>query len=121
MSLTKTKLDETRHSITYLFTEAGDAVGELAVNVIADLAAGPLKTLLQTPVADAAAARALVYENIDVIVSQRAGSAGDSCHLCLDFDDATTVFEMNAICAKGGDTDTGEFVVTLRLRHSLVA
>lgn len=120
MAMTKTILNTTPHSITYLLSEAGTAAAELAIDVGADCAAGPLKTLLATPVADAAAARVLINENVDVMTYKRAGSVGDNCDIALDFDDAATVFEMNALAVKGADADTADVVVTLKFRHSLV-
>jgi hypothetical protein len=119
MALTKTVLNTTRHSLTLLLEEAGTAAAELAVALAGDCAEGPLKTLLSGEFADAAAARAAIYANVDVMIAQRAGSAGDSVHLCVDYDDNSEAFEANFICAKGGDTDTGDFVVTFRYRHSL--
>ena len=121
MAMTKAIANTTPHSITYVLTEAGTAAAELAVNVIADCAAGPLKTLLSTAVADAAAAQALIEDNVDVMLHRRSVSAGDSADLSIDFDDAATVFEMNLLTRKGGDTDEAVFVLTLKYRHSLVA
>lgn len=118
MAMTKAIAHKSRYSITYVLTEAGTAAAELAVNVGADLDAGPLKTLLATAVADAAAARTLINENVDVMCYRRSVSAGDSADLSIDFDDAATVFEMNLLTRKGGDTDEAEFVLTLRYRPS---
>lgn len=121
MAMTKTIVKTTPHSILYLLEEAGTTAAELAIAVATDCAAGPLKTLLQTAVADQAAARTLIEDNCTISVFQRAGSTGDSVHMALDFDDNSTVFEMNAIAVKGADGDTGDFYVKIKFDHSLTA
>lgn len=119
MALTKAILDTTPHSITYSLTEDGNAAAELAIDVGTDCEAGPLKTLLATAVADQAAARVLIEDNVDVIVHQRTGLATLPQNLALDYDDNATVFEMNALSHKANNTDTAVWIVKLVYRHSL--
>lgn len=120
MAMTITVLDTTEHSLTLLLTEAGTTAAENARDIIDDCEDGALKTLLQTAVADAAAAEALIEDNCTVTVRQRAGSTGDPTGMAISFDDAATVIEMNCLAVKINDADTAVWVVKIQLEHSLV-
>lgn len=122
MSLSKTIVKKTEHSITYLLEEDGTAAGELPIAVASDCEDGALKTHLETAVADQAAARALLLENCTVSVHARSltpdGATGGA-NLVLDCDDNSTVFELNATAVKDANADTGKWIVKIQLDHSL--
>ncbi len=120
-------LDTSPHSISYLVTEDGNAVDVVAHDVPADLATGPLATLLGAAivVANQAAARTLVEANCDFSIHHRASTSAGATAGPTPFVDpniaggAAGNFRLDFSSNKAADADTAVYVARLTIRHSI--
>lgn len=99
--------------------EARDLLGDLTAQGVG--AGSPLYDLLNVSLADQAAARNALEEDVTVTVWTRAALAGAApAVLTVDADAVSNAFRLNLLVAKAASTTTGTWYVEVRRRHSII-
>lgn len=119
-------VEATAHSIAFTFTEDGNAVDTIQVDIPAILVAGPLNDLLNpaAAVANQAAARVLIDQNCDITIYPRTsvpnGATAGAQVLCDPNINggAAGNFALDMTGVKAANADVALFQCRIALRHS---
>jgi len=123
MAHTVTILSQTPNSAAVQLDEDGTAAALVQTDLVAALNDGPLKDALSQEFADQAAARAALYNAIDVNIYANQIGAG-AVQGIADANVSGTGegnFRLETNVAKAAGTDTATLIARIALRHSIIA